>query len=176
MHRTEDYSTEQHNKRKEYITYRYIDWNAARTQIYQYIDIKWHNGSRRRRWPRIYNNIISNDTNDDDILPRGRGWGRNKMPHWMMISISCYFIQSIQFTCLLANLFEQTMRSILFFFLQLIVCSILRLFHILLHHRCTFYTWTLNKCIVVLFFSFLSCAVKIENCLNRITCSPFLPI
>lgn len=116
MHRTEDYSTEQHNKRKEYITYRYIDWNAARTQIYQYIDIKWHNGSRRRRWPRIYNNIISNDTNDDDILPRGRGWGRNKMPHWMMISISCYFIQSIQFTCLLANLFEQTMRSILFFF------------------------------------------------------------
>lgn len=54
---------------------------------------------------------VNEDNYNDDDDKQDEQRGRNKIPHWMMISISCHFIQSIQFICLLANLFEQTMHS-----------------------------------------------------------------
>lgn len=77
---------------------------------------------------------VNEDNYDDDDDKQDEQRGRNKIPHWMMISISCHFIQSIQFICLLANLFEQTMRSRFFYHSWL--CAV-RLFHTLLlrHHQ-----------------------------------------
>lgn len=116
---------------------------------------------------------VNEDNYNDDDDKQDEQRGRNKIPHWMMISISCHFIQSIQFICLLANLFEQTMRSRFFYHSWLCaVCSTPISYTSSSSSSTslyTFYTRTLDNVSLFAWFfpATIQRVVKIVSCLNR---------